>query len=112
MLTLIGPLSILAGITQGFIMYAVVHTIILVATSAIWISCISHMVELSSKKVPKRRDAERYGDLDKYSTVMNSNSDEAHIYAFIACFVLRVWKVKLTFACYIYRIEISTMALP
>ena len=57
MLTLIGPLSILAGITQGFIMYAVVHTIILVATSAIWISCISHMVELSSKKVPKRRDA-------------------------------------------------------
>ena len=53
MITLIGPLSILAGFSQGFIMYAAVHTLILVATSAIWISSISHLAELSNKKVSK-----------------------------------------------------------
>lgn len=54
MLSVIGPLSILAGFAQGFVMYGVVHTLILVATSALWISSASHLYELSNKNVSYR----------------------------------------------------------
>lgn len=51
MISVIGPSIAAIGFTQGYLMFALAHALSLVFNSAIWISSITHIVELSNKNV-------------------------------------------------------------
>lgn len=51
MICVIGPSIAAIGLTSGYPMFALAHALSLVFNSAIWISSITHIVELSNKNV-------------------------------------------------------------